>query len=123
MATIEPERIQTLNDRPIQAGRYVLCWVQASHRAEGDAALDERGDGLTKGAGPAPAIWLYVLQTTSPRSAQRGSRGSKEVRALCSVSGGEPDCAFADYAPGPRKEEDRLDPEASSQAPSRERRR
>jgi deoxyribodipyrimidine photo-lyase len=37
---IQPERILKLNDRPTRPGRYVLYWMQASHRAEYNHALE-----------------------------------------------------------------------------------
>ena len=37
---IEPERIQTLNNRKAGAGEYVLYWMQASQRAEWNHALE-----------------------------------------------------------------------------------
>jgi deoxyribodipyrimidine photo-lyase len=37
---IHPERIQKLNDRPLQRGRFVLYWMQASQRAEYNHALE-----------------------------------------------------------------------------------
>jgi deoxyribodipyrimidine photo-lyase len=36
---IQPERIQALNDRPAQKGKYVLYWMQASQRAKWNHAL------------------------------------------------------------------------------------
>jgi len=36
---IQPERIQALNDRPVQKGKYVLYWMQASQRARWNHAL------------------------------------------------------------------------------------
>jgi deoxyribodipyrimidine photo-lyase len=36
---IQPERIQALNDRPVQRGKYVLYWMQASQRATWNHAL------------------------------------------------------------------------------------
>ncbi len=40
-ATVEPERIQALNERsPREDGRYVLYWMQASQRAEHNPALE-----------------------------------------------------------------------------------
>ena len=42
MATkiIQLERIQALNDKKVQAGKYVLYWMQASQRAEDNYALE-----------------------------------------------------------------------------------
>lgn len=37
---IHPERIQRLNDLPVQKGRFVLYWMQASQRAEYNHALE-----------------------------------------------------------------------------------
>ena len=37
---IQPERIQALNDRPVQRGKYVLYWMQASQRATWNHALE-----------------------------------------------------------------------------------
>jgi len=44
---IQPERIQRLNTKEIANGRYVLCWMQQSQRAEYNHALEyaiERGN-------------------------------------------------------------------------------
>ncbi len=38
-AVVEPERVRHLNDRPLQGGRYVLYWMQASQRGSGNPAL------------------------------------------------------------------------------------
>lgn len=37
---IQPERIQPLNNRPAQQGRYVLYWMQAAQRADWNHALE-----------------------------------------------------------------------------------
>ncbi|MBP7275817.1 MAG: deoxyribodipyrimidine photo-lyase [Kiritimatiellae bacterium] len=37
---IQPERIQILNSRKVEAGEYVLYWMQASQRADGNHALE-----------------------------------------------------------------------------------
>jgi len=37
---IQPERIQQCNDRPVQKGRYVLYWMQASQREAYNHALE-----------------------------------------------------------------------------------
>ena len=37
---IQPERIKTLNDRPIQTGQFVLYWMQAAQRTEYNHALE-----------------------------------------------------------------------------------
>ena len=37
---IHPERVRKLNDRPLQKGRFVLYWMQASQRAEYNHALE-----------------------------------------------------------------------------------
>jgi deoxyribodipyrimidine photo-lyase len=37
---IHPERVQRLKDRPLQKGRFVLYWMQASQRAEYNHALE-----------------------------------------------------------------------------------
>jgi deoxyribodipyrimidine photo-lyase len=37
---IQPERVRKLNDRPLQKGRFVLYWMQASQRAEYNHALE-----------------------------------------------------------------------------------
>jgi len=36
---VEPERIQSLNDRPARRGQYVLYWMQAAQRADANHAL------------------------------------------------------------------------------------
>jgi deoxyribodipyrimidine photo-lyase len=37
---IQPERIQALNERPVQRGKYVLYWMQASQRVAWNHALE-----------------------------------------------------------------------------------
>ena len=37
---IQPERLQILNDLPARDGRFVLYWMQASQRADGNHALE-----------------------------------------------------------------------------------
>lgn len=37
---IDERRIRTLNDKPVQSGRYVLYWMQASQRTEFNHALE-----------------------------------------------------------------------------------
>ncbi len=37
---IDPDRIQVLHDAPARKGRYVLYWMQASQRADGNHALE-----------------------------------------------------------------------------------
>ena len=37
---IHPERVRKLNNRPLQKGRFVLYWMQASQRAECNHALE-----------------------------------------------------------------------------------
>jgi deoxyribodipyrimidine photo-lyase len=37
---IHPERVRKLNDRPLQKGRFVLYWMQASQRGEYNHALE-----------------------------------------------------------------------------------
>ena len=37
---MQPERIQALNDRPVQRGKYLLYWMQASQRAKWNHALE-----------------------------------------------------------------------------------
>ncbi|BAN04294.1 hypothetical protein YM304_39800 [Ilumatobacter coccineus YM16-304] len=40
-ATVEPERVRTLNDADVDAdGRYVVYWMQAAQRAEQNPALE-----------------------------------------------------------------------------------
>ncbi len=39
-SVIDPARLQTLNDRPILSGRFVLYWMQQSQRAEWNHALE-----------------------------------------------------------------------------------
>lgn len=37
---IQPERVRFFNDMPLRRGRYVLYWMQAAQRAEGNHALE-----------------------------------------------------------------------------------
>ena len=63
---IQPERIQRLNDREIQKGRFVLYWMQASQRAEWNHALEyalQRGNEQKL-----PVVVLFVLTDRFPEA-------------------------------------------------------
>ena len=86
---IQPTRIQQLNRRPIQNGRYVLYWMQQSQRAEYNHALEYAvqqanalGQGVLVGFGLMDAypeanrrhysFMLEGLQETQASLAKRG---------------------------------------------------
>ena len=63
---IQPERIQRLNDREIQKGRFVLYWMQASQRAEWNHALEYA---LRQGnEQKLPVVVLFVLTDRFPEA-------------------------------------------------------
>ncbi len=66
---IEPERIQALNSREIQRGRFVLYWMQASQRAECNHALEYgvlRANELNQ-----PLVVLFGLTSRFPEANER----------------------------------------------------
>ncbi|MFW6132839.1 MAG: deoxyribodipyrimidine photo-lyase [Planctomycetota bacterium] len=67
---IHPERIQTLAPAPVRrSGRYVLYWMQASQRAEGNAALEyaaRRSDEIKL-----PVVACFALTDAYPDANQR----------------------------------------------------
>jgi len=63
---VQPERIQRLNDREIQKGRFVLYWMQASQRAEWNHALEyaiQQGNEQKL-----PVVVLFVLTDHFPEA-------------------------------------------------------
>jgi len=79
---MQPERMQPLNDRPIQKGRYVLYWMQASQRAVFNHALEyaiRQANGLNR-----PVLCLFGLTDRFPEANERHYafmlQGLKEVR-------------------------------------------
>ncbi len=66
---IQPERIQQCNDRPVQKGRYVLYWMQASQRAILNHALEyaiRQGNQLNK-----PVVVLFGITDDFPEANER----------------------------------------------------
>jgi len=66
---IQPERIQQCNDRPVQKGRYVLYWMQASQRAVLNHALEyaiRQGNALNK-----PVVVLFGITDDFPEANER----------------------------------------------------
>lgn len=66
---IHPERIRALNDRPVNTGRYVLYWMQASQRAEYNHALEyaiERANELSL-----PLVVFFGLTESFPEANER----------------------------------------------------
>jgi len=66
---IQPEQVQPLNDRPIQKGRYVLYWMQASQRVVFNHALEYaigQANGLRR-----PVIVLFGLTARFPEANER----------------------------------------------------
>jgi deoxyribodipyrimidine photo-lyase len=79
---IQPERIQPCNDRPIQKGRYVLYWMQASQRAVFNHALEysiRQANELNK-----PVVVLFGITDRFPEANERHYafmlQGLREVR-------------------------------------------
>ncbi len=63
---IHPERVQKLNDRPLQRGRFVLYWMQASQRTEYNHALEyavRQGNEQKL-----PVVVLFVLTDRFPEA-------------------------------------------------------
>ena len=63
---VQPERVQRLNDREIQKGRFVLYWMQASQRAEWNHALEyaiQQGNEQKL-----PVVVLFVLTDHFPEA-------------------------------------------------------
>ncbi len=86
---IQPERIQALNDRPVQRGKYVLYWMQASQRATWNHALafaiqqaNERRE---------PLLVLFGITSRFPEANARHYafmlEGLREVREALSKRG------------------------------------
>jgi len=79
---IQPERIQSLNNKAVRRGRYVVYWMQASQRAEYNHALEYaigRANELNQ-----PLIVYFGLTSSFPRANRRHYyfmlEGLKEVR-------------------------------------------
>jgi len=66
---IQPERIQILNDLPAKDGRFVLYWMQASQRADGNHALEfavRRANRLNQ-----PVVVVFGLTDEYPDANER----------------------------------------------------
>jgi deoxyribodipyrimidine photo-lyase len=63
---IHPERVRKLNDRPLQKGRFVLYWMQASQRAEYNHALEYAVRQANEGK--LPVVVLFVLTGRFPEA-------------------------------------------------------
>ena len=64
--TIDPARVQHLNQRPIREGRFVLYWMQQSQRAEANHALEyaiQRANLLEQ-----PVLTVFGLTDTYPEA-------------------------------------------------------
>src|SRR6056297_1112962 len=69
---IQAERIQTLNDAPLNPGSYVLYWMQQSARAHYNHALElavEKANSLKL-----PLLVLFVLTDNYPEANRRHYR-------------------------------------------------
>ena len=69
---VEPERIRTLNDAPVRSGRYVMYWMQSSHRTTDNPALRyaiERADRATL-----PLVVYFGLDQSYPEANLRHFR-------------------------------------------------
>ncbi len=63
---IHPARVQKLNNRPLQRGRFVLYWMQSSQRAEYNHALEYAvRQGNEQGL---PVVALFVLTDRFPEA-------------------------------------------------------
>jgi deoxyribodipyrimidine photo-lyase len=63
---VEPERIRTINDATVRSGRYVIYWMQSSHRTADNPALRyaiERADQANL-----PLIVYFGLDQTYPEA-------------------------------------------------------
>jgi deoxyribodipyrimidine photo-lyase len=63
---IHPERVRKLNDRPLQKGRFVLYWMQASQRAEYNHALEYAARQANEQK--LPVVTLFVLTDEFPEA-------------------------------------------------------
>jgi deoxyribodipyrimidine photo-lyase len=66
---IEPERIRVLNDRPVKRNAYVLYWMQASQRSEGNHALEYAI--RQANASGQPVVVLFGLTDSYPEANER----------------------------------------------------
>jgi deoxyribodipyrimidine photo-lyase len=88
-AMIEKERVRNLNDRSVQAGRYVVYWMQASQRAEYNHALEfavRQANALDK-----PLLVVFGITDRFPDANERHYffmlEGLREVRASLEAKG------------------------------------
>jgi len=79
---IHPERVRKLNDQPLQKGRFVLYWMQASQRAEVNHALEYAIRAANEQN--LPLVTLFVLTDEFPEANLRHYtfllQGLKEVK-------------------------------------------
>jgi len=108
---IHPERIRKLNDQPLQKGRFVLYWMQASQRAEYNHALEyavRQGNEQKL-----PVVVLFVLTDRFPEANLRHYtfmlEGLKEVKSRLE----ERDIFFIAVKGSPEKEVVKVAREAS----------
>jgi len=108
---IHPERVQKLNDRPLQKGRFVLYWMQASQRGEYNHALEyavRQGNEQKL-----PVVVLFVLTDRFPGANLRHYtfmlEGLKEVKSRLE----ERDLLFIVVKGAPPKEAVKVSREAS----------
>ncbi len=86
---IQKERIKVLNKKDIKKGGYVLCWMQASQRAEYNHALDYailKANELRQ-----PIIFFFGLMDHFPEGNERHYvfmlEGLKEVKQQVRCTG------------------------------------
>jgi deoxyribodipyrimidine photo-lyase len=86
---IEKERVRSLNDRSVQAGRYVVYWMQASQRAEYNHALEfaiQQANALDK-----PLLVVFGITDRFPDANERHYffmlEGLGEVKASLEARG------------------------------------
>ena len=111
MPMIHHERIQKLNDLPLQKGRFVLYWMQASQRAEYNHALEYAVRQANEQK--LPVLVLFVLTDRFPEANLRHYtfmlEGLQEVRVRLE----ERDILFLAVKGSPSKEVLRVAREAS----------
>jgi deoxyribodipyrimidine photo-lyase len=111
ISMIHPERIRKLNDRPLQKGRFVLYWMQASQRVEYNHALEYAVREANEEK--LPVVVLFVLTDRFPEANLRHYtfmlEGLKEVKGRLE----ERDILFIAVKGAPQKEVVRVAREAS----------
>ena len=108
---IHPERARKLNDRTLQKGRFVLYWMQASHRAEYNHALEYAVRQANEQN--LPVVVLFVLTDRFPEANLRHYtfmlEGLKAVKSRLE----ERDLLFIVVKGAPPKEVVKVSPKAS----------